>query len=746
MKRTGKIGVALLLLSLLAGVFFATTSAEEGQTVLFSVTTPSGEKTEYYDEKQLSEAASTAPSGSTVVILADIGSYDAILVEGGKVLYIDLNGKTIINKNHTPDDTTKDGQQMNKTCFAEAEGGELHIYSSKPGAAYFARNQKNQNPFVRTGGTEETAAYIGAFPTSDGVTVYPGDNISVFGCSAFNALGSSSIYVDGGYYYRNHSDYSGLLMARNSSFIRLKGAKLHASYDASVFSFQSGTNSRIECDGCIVVGPAPDSAILPPGEFKGADCVLTLKNTVVCDGTLSVGTGAGKIVVGEGCTFDTISEKDIGSGSVRIPEGYSYAKTNDFVTVNWRMNDYYGNPSAPFGLFDKTTTYTPRYAFAEAEDIATVTWRIGGTQDERLNEATGEYETFFVGGKVSTERWILGTTPRYTAEMNPYGDYYYVFSDIGPLTGDTEFVASALRGRPDATMKAKLRMHAGIDFCLYFPTSLTNSSVNLWYNDVTFPDGSTKKLASRGKETVDGVEYYVLEVTDLGVKEVLSPLSLTFGVTLRVNEESNFTNTLTFSVLDYAEKLLASDASDTDKALLLHYLSFVLAAAPENTEENALAKLSDLLRSAEAISVLNSAQILDLDRRIPTVTASESALFPTGKGVESVHLDAIGGKGLKIRLAGDFSGYVMLSYKKGGNDVITTTGSLFTDGVNGKGEDTVSLTGTRAGKITVTLLGTDKTPKEKFVFTLSDYVADAGENPVTQAYCNYLGFLYVMSK
>ena len=125
---------------------------------------------------------------------------------------------------------------------------------------------------------------------------------------------------------------------------------------------------------------------------------------------------------------------------------------------------------------------------------------------------------------------------------------------------------------------------------------------------------------------------------------------------------------------DYAEKLLASDASDTDKALLLHYLSFVLAAAPENTEENSLAKLSDLLRSAEAISVLNSAQILDLDRQIPTVTASESALFPTGKGVESVHLDAIGGKGLKIRLAGDFSGYVMFSYKKDGNDVITTTG------------------------------------------------------------------------
>ena len=64
-------------------------------------------------------------------------------------------------------------------------------------------------------------------------------------------------------------------------------------------------------------------------------------------------------------------------------------------------------------------------------------------------------------------------------------------------------------------------------------------------------------------------------MTDLGVKEVLSPLTLTFGVTLRVNEESNFTNTLTFSVLDYAEKLLASDASDTDKAVRISLTSTV---------------------------------------------------------------------------------------------------------------------------------------------------------------------------
>ncbi len=746
MKRTAKIGVALLLLSLLVGVFFAVASAEEGQTVVFSITTPDGARTDYYDETQLADAAYLAPSGSTVVIQADISTYNAISVENGKTLYVDMNGKKIINKNHTPDDNSTEGQQLNKTCFAQADGGELHVYSSKSGAAYFARNQKNQNPFVNASGGAETVVYIGAYPIADGVTVYSGDNISAFGCSAVNAMTSATVNVNGGYYYRNHSDYSGLLMARGSATINLTDVKLYASYSPAIFSFQSGTNSRINCDGCVVVGMAPGSTIIPPSQFASTECVLTLKNTVVCDGLISVGTGKGQIVIEEGCTFDTVSDEDIANGNIRLPEGYVYAKTNDAVTVDWKLNDYYGNTSAPFELFDKTTTYMPAYGFAKEEDIATVTWRVGGEQEERFNEETGESYFVWVGGRVSTDRWIIGTTPRYTEDTNPYGDYYYEFPDIEPLTGDTEFVASSLGGRPEVTMKAKLRMHAGVDFLLYFPTSLTNSAVNLWYNDVTYPDGSTRKLASRGKETVDGVGYYVLEVTSLGVKDILSPISLTFGVTLRVIEESNFTNTLSFSVLDYAETLLASDASDTDKALLLHYLSFVSAAAPETTPEETMTKLSDILRSAEAISVLNSAQILELDRQIPDVTASAAALIPDGAEVDSVRLDAVGGKGLIIELSESFSGYVTLSYKKSGNDVITTTSLLFTNGVNTKGEDAVVLTGTRGGKITLTLLGTDKVQKAKLTFTLNDYISDAGNDAVSQAYCNYLGFLYVMSK
>lgn len=749
MKRRSRIaGIVLLILSVAVGLFFTVASAEEGQTVVFSVTTPDGVRTDYYDEKLLAETAMSAPSGSTVTIQADISTYASIDVTDGRVLYIDMNGKTLINRNHTPDDNTTDGKQLNKTCFATASsGGELHIYSSKPGAVYFARNQTNQNPFVtaNAGGTG-TVVYVGAYPIADGETVYSGDNISAFGCSAFNAMGSATVNVKGGYYYRNHSDYSGLLIARGDSVINLTDVKLYASYSSAVFSFQSGSNSRINCDGCVVVGTNPDSTIIPGSYFTSANCVLTLKDTTVCDGLISVGTGAGTIVIEDGCTFDSVSDDDIENGKIRIPDGYEYAKTNDSVTVGWYMNDYYGNTSTPFALADKTTVYTPKYAFASAEEIATVTWRVGAEQEERIDEETGESYFVFVGGRVFTDRWIYGTTPRFTEDTNPYGDYYYVFPDIEPLTGDVEFVATELAGRPDVTLKAKLRLHAGLDFCLYFPTSLTNTSVNLWYNDVTFPDGSTKKLASRGKETVDGVAYYVLEITNLGVADVLNPITLTFGVTLRVNEEADFVNTLSFSVLDYATALLDSDASDKNKALLLHYLSFVSAAAPEGTSEEALAKLSDILRSEEAISVLNSSQILELDRQIPTVTASTSSLIPRGAAVDTVRLDAVGGKGLRILLSDDFSGYVMLSYKKGGNDVITTTSTLFTNGVNSKGEDTVTLTGTRAGKITVTLLGTDKKQTASFVFTLNDYVADAGESAVTQAYCNYLGFLYVMKK
>ncbi len=753
MKRIQKIGLIVALLALVFGVCLVAASAEEGPTVAFTVTTPEGRSTDYYDETLLSEIASAAPSGSTVVIQSDIGTYGNISVSGGKTLYIDLNGKTLINKNHTSDDVTTEGRQENKTCFAVVNSAELHVYSSQPGAAYFARNQTNQNPFINTNGTG--IAYIGGYPTADGETVYSGDNISAFGCTAFNATGTSVVHVDGGYYYRNHTDYSGLLIARAGSTINLKNVKLYANNgsDSLIFSFQEGdttstASSFINCDGCIVVGSALAGTIIPPAHMWRPGCVLTLKDTVVCEGNIAVDTGSGTIVIEDGCSFDTISDEDIKAGKIRFADGSSYAKTNGSVTVEWYMNDYYNNTSAPFSRFDRTETYSPTYAFAKEEDIATVTWRLGGVEEELIDEETGEPYTVWAGGRVMTDRWIIGTTPRFTEELNPYGSYTYGFSEeIGAVTGDTEFVATELVGSPDVTLKAKLRLHAGLDFCIYFPVSLTNTKLNLYYHDVTFPDGSSRKLASRSKETVDGVEYYVLEVSGLGVADVLSDIDLTFGVTLRVINEYAFTNTLSFSVLDYAENLLAVEGTEADKekALLLHYLAFVSAAAPEGASEEALAKLSDILRSEEAISILSAAAILDLDRQIPEVTASTAELFPSGAGISSVHLDAIGGKGLVIRLADSFSGTVTISYKNGGSDV-NTLPVIFTDGKNAKGEDSVILSGTRAGKITITLTGADKTQKAKFVFTLNDYIADVGENPVSKAYCDYLGFLYVIKK
>lgn len=745
MKRIRKICLAVALFLLVCATCFVLASAEESPTVAFTVTTPDGTSTDYYDETQLAAVASAAKSGSTVVIQSDIGTYANIAIPTGKVLYIDLNGKTLINKALGADENDLKDQDNTKTSFVAVNGGELHLYSSKPGAAYFARNQVQQNPFIKG---ENAKAYIGGYPAADG-TVYPGDNISAYGCTAFNFTGTSVANIDGGYYYRNHSDYSGLLIAQHTAVLNLKDVKLYASYNAPIFSFQRGTASKINCDGCVVVGPSSASKIIPSDKMQKEECVLTLKDTVVCNGMIEVGTGLGRIVVESGCLFDTISDEEIKTGKIQIAPGVSYARTDRTVTVDWRMNDYYGNTDAPFALADKTTVYEPAYGFAAEEMIATVTWRLGPESVEYTDEETGETYTKWEGGRTLTDRWIVGSTPRFTEEGSPYGEYFYEFSEVEPVTGDAQFVSTSLGGRPTATMKAKIRLHAGLDFLLYFPTSLADKSKNLWYNDVTWSGSSLKKLNARDKQTIDGVEYYVIEVGNLGVADVLSDLSLTFGVTLRVINEYTFTNTLSFSVLDYAETLLALEGTefDKEKALLLHYLAFVSAAAPEDAPEESLARLSDILRSDTAVSILGMASILDLDRQIPEVTASTGSLFPVNCGLSSVHLDAVGGRGLVLTFDDSFSGYVTFSYKNAGNSPTTPTSALFTNGKNAKGETTLTLTGTRAGKITVSLLGTDKkTQKAKFTFTLNDYIADVGMNAVSKAYCDYLGFLYVMRK
>lgn len=751
MKRTLKLWILLAVLCLTVGLLAVTVAAaetgEEGSSsavVMFTIVDAEGNRTDYYDERELASAGASAPSGATLIIQANIATYGSIDVTSGKILYVDLNGKTLINKNHTDDESTTENAQLNKTCFLNARDAEVTIYSSKPGAAYFARNQKQQNPFASSNGT--ATLNIGAYPTADGETVYSGDNISVYGCSAVNASGTAVINISGGYYYRNHSDYSGLLMARNDSTINLTNAKLLGSYGAQIFSFQTGGSSRINCDGCIVAGTMEGSEIIPPAQFLSENSVLTLKNTAVYNGILSVGTGKGRIVIEEGCVFDSINDEDIASGSIVLPEGYRYAKTNRTITIPWSYNDYYNNLDAPFRIEDHTVTHTFLYGFAPADEIATITWQVGGTAEEHVDEATGETVIVWTGGERLSDEWICGVTPRYTGDTNPHGSYYYEFPDIVPVAGDAEYVATQLIGSPDKTIKAKLSLHSSVDFCIYFPASLTEKTTKLWYNDVIFPDGTQKKITTRDKETVDGVTYYVLRCTDLGVEDILSPITLTFRVTLNVLSECDFTNTLTFSVLDYAAGALTSAASAEEKALLIEYLSFVSAATANTEAAEAHETLSALLRSEEASEALADPRVVGNLSKIPTVTPDTSALYGTDSGIESVTLDVLGGTGLSVTVREDFTGSVIFTYKKASGESVTAT-TRFTDGKTAKGAANAVLTGTRLNNVTVKVLGADgTTEKAKFVYNVKNYLGEAGNNAVSAAYCTYLGYMYMFTK
>ncbi len=275
-------------------------------------------------------------SGDIIKLLKDVPLTSTVTLNGGKNIYIDLNGYAITN-----------GTSGNLTMFLIYSNCTLNVYSSVPGGKI-----DGVSSAVTTGneifhiGANNVTLNLGAINGADG------DNLSIYCASLVQALNKTAdidvkINIDGGYYYKTGTNSMGMfilrdrasveLTAKNADFVFVNGGHTFAQVfghdigedyykikNGSAYELSTTVNTKqlstLVINGCNLVYTHTAAA---PNLFDvfGQGNVATITNSNIMfkpaisnnkplsnlfqvnGAYTNFEVGYGEIIIGEGCQF-----------------------------------------------------------------------------------------------------------------------------------------------------------------------------------------------------------------------------------------------------------------------------------------------------------------------------------------------------------------------------------------------------------------------------------------------------------
>ncbi|HBJ18918.1 MAG TPA: hypothetical protein DDY70_04150, partial [Clostridiales bacterium] len=467
-------------------------------------------------------ALQSATSGSRVVMHTDYENIEnaRITLQSGTI-EIDMNGHVI----STP---TKDG---NGNIFNLAAGNTLYIYSSKPGARLYSYGGGFT---IRCWSSSKL--YIGL--TKDGKT-FERENFLLQGTCAAQLEASSAVTVKNITYLADKADNVGLFQFQSgTATLSIDNCRIVITIYTGLIGGRDGNGGTATISNSEIYINIGNVSIYgftgaykntkdPSKDFTGKISVNVTTTSIYCRAGGWQANAKAPVTLGEGCRVVATSAIP----NVTLASGMTYARISPVTMA--------------IPVFSKTYGGELPYEVCASGNTAKVDWVKDGTTTPEV----------WKKGEIPTKEDQLETADKYI---------YYVYRVDAPLTEDITVNPTLAFLLP---MKENLTLTANFTYNLYIPADAT----------------VVKRVILNGQEytlsekvRIDDVDYYVISYKGITPRDAMTDITAT--IYAETTDGTALEKTLTLSICDYAEKVLAGDPKAEAEQMIVDMLAYIRAA------------------------------------------------------------------------------------------------------------------------------------------------------------------------
>ncbi len=557
----------------------AATLVLEPTAYYYSITKSDGTVTLRDSTARFRTDFTSAPSGSTIKLLADIadaysGENSNSLAVSGKTVNFDLNGFDFVITYSTT-------QTSGLTGFSVQSGAELHVFSSRAGGrifnaqyqhldskgnagldaamsfATFTLTSANSRLYLGDHGTEGTDGFC----DGDNLSVYASILAEVYATDTNDGDECANLNISGGSYYRTCSNHIALILMRDAggdnalsrTTAIIKNAKL---WSANIlFGFSNTVNTASEKQFKVRVENSvlyAQNKIISPNDsqFYDGRCFFDFKDCYLLAGLGA--TGRSNINLLEGCR--TAADEE-------CAEGYIWARILETKAVTFSKNvfSFTLSEDKSSATMDPSSFETPAvesaYRFKKVVTTesasSNITWK---TDDETV-----------------TERWCNGVVPVPPMSVPEGNDIYkFTFGNVTAANGDKTYTLSQVAA---FDIKLNLSLYDNFRYNVYIPASVKDSIGSV---SVTRDGADNVNITVSEPElvTIWGAEHYKYS---FGIAPAVGASTYSFKFRIKGYEDKYFTQTCTLSIPYYAVAILEGGYNDSAKELVKNTLLYVNA-------------------------------------------------------------------------------------------------------------------------------------------------------------------------
>lgn len=504
--------------------------------------------------------------GATIKLYRDLGFTATPVIK--QTVYMDMNGFALYQNSNT---------KLN--MFELAEGAELYLYSSVPGATLFAGFSPTESGLVfdYTGKADVHFGYQNAEDTD----AYLNNITAYVGALTDNAVSESTLDVVGGNIYVANEEHDALLgfapgvrdaVATLSSvtiYNNLPTAKSLVSFEDTL-----GDNTVSVLDSVIyTTAPKMITLITTVEEGSEHEANPNYNQSVSLTNTSIYGAVKGDaklpVTLGMDCRFASYD-----ADTVVLPENVVFIFDNRYVPMNaaYPTAAQYGNKGNMIPLTGNSATITTCLSTAD-----------------HVQEKYCEVEWYFDEDIPSIkEYWVRGVKPEFRHEF-PISEsqritYTYLGVGIGIIPEDAENGAKVqYKANERAVFELvgfahNLSIHIGMNYYFYIPV---DSAV------FTVARGEEEPVeVSTLPKTEDGV-YYIFTVAEMEVRN-FATTAYELNFVLVTQRGSKLPLTAQAIPVNYMEGLLESEeTTQQTKDLIMTFMDYVVKVADYfSTEES----------------------------------------------------------------------------------------------------------------------------------------------------------------
>ena len=518
----GGMMVDLVVEPYMAGAEITASSRIERVRMSFVIIRPDG-RVEPYTETDFAtfkKAVESITDASRVIMHTDyLDVKEGKIYLNGDGMELDINGHSYtIYKKLTVGN-----------LFNVSTGKAVYIYSSKPGAHL----RSGPVPVIESTDKPEpgfairvsigSQLYFGL--RADGTT-YDKGNLLLSGAPAlqFELQGGSATFKNITY-LADAGDNTGLFQFNVASSLTIEDCIVITTVRA-IFGGRDGTDWKVTVKGSILY-------------IRGGYPLANIWST----------TGTGKVEITDSVLY---TEDSTLKGHAQLPVIFGEG-------VRLATNTLGANTSLASGLTlariaPETVSFT----------VQGITWQMVVQYEAVASANTATVSWVQANGTPKKEVWKKGVIPTNDTEIVT-GDKYIVgiYRYDTPLTGDVTIEPTLAFLLP---LKEGLALDANFTYRLYIPADATViTSVML--------NGTAYSLDKT--EQIDGVTYYVITL-DITPRDAASDIALV--ITATASNGKTYDKTMTLSIFDYAERLLATDLDAVTEQLVVDMLAYIRAA------------------------------------------------------------------------------------------------------------------------------------------------------------------------